>query len=336
MVRFVLSVMGVPELHVGASADGPPLVMTRGSAALIALLAMQATGIAMTRERLADLIWPDTAPEQARSRLSSALWRLRRATASADLVEERSGRIGLTRSGILRVDFWELSQRVAALRGRAPGTWQPAEVAALESATQARRGVFLDTVEGDWVLAARQACAEAYEAGLECLLRFHRHRGQHDRAVAAARAIVRHDPYREDIHATLIELYAERGQHARAAEHFERCARTLRLELGIEPGGALRASLAGPQTAGIAPAGSRPAGATSAGSTYSGVTSSGVAPPDLAGLVADIDRSMVDLRHKIDSLKALLRASAPPAPPPPSARGANGPRAVPSGTAHKT
>lgn len=282
MNEYLISVMGNPRLERVAGEARGVLILSRASTALISLLAMHTQRGFLGRETVADLIWPDVPEDKSRSRLSSALWRLRKALGGARLVEERGGRVGLVQDGRVAVDFWELDRQGAALRDRPVSAWSNKEVAALEAAMQARRGSFLDGVQGDWVLSAKQACAEAFEFGLECLMRFHRHRGQHDRSIAAARSLVRHDPYREDIYAELIELYMEKGQPAQAVRQFNICSAILKSELGVAPGSAVRQSIAR-ATAGLE-----------------------VVPPDLNRLIKEIDLSAEELRRRLLDLRLRL------------------------------
>ena len=197
----------------------------------------------------------------------------------------RGGPIGLVRDGSITVDIWELRRVCDDLRSRPIGEWKTEEASAVEAAMQERRGEFLAGVEGDWVLAARQSCAEAYEYGLECMMRFYRHRGHADRSIAAARRLVRHDPYREDIHAVLVELYSERGQRSRAIAQYAACRDLLATELGVEPGPNLQGSL------NVALGRVAPNGPTT----------------DIDQAIQRISQSMADLSRQVTELRRLLR-----------------------------
>ena len=289
MTRYLFSVMGAPVLEpVTEDGRGPGVKLPRGSLALLTLLAMKAARTGLSREALSDLLWPDCAIEQARSRLSSALWRLRKTVGGPSclpVIEERNGRIGLAHGHGVTVDVWDLQRIGDGLRGRSVEDWRPEEVAALETAIQARRGEFLAGIEGEWTLGARQVCAEAYEFGLECLIRFHRCRGHAEQAIVAARRLLRQDPYREDVHAILVELYAEQGQQSRAITQYATCRDLLKAELGVLPGAALQESLSLALAKGGTPAGDS----------------------DLRQMIRRIDDSMAELVRQVNELRSLLR-----------------------------
>jgi DNA-binding SARP family transcriptional activator len=249
MTRYVLKLMGPVVLATRAeTGDETEISLSRTSQALLALLALNAGRALMAREVVADTLWPDAPPDKARGRLNTALWRLRGAIGDPQgqgPLVERDHRLGLAGDDVLGVDVHELDRRTRALAPAAVEVWANADVAALEAAIGVRRGSFLDGVEGEWSLAARQSCGDIYEAGLEALVRFHRHRGHVDRSIDAARRLVRQDPYREDIQAMLVELYASKGLRGRAIAHYASCRDLLHSELGVAPGAELVASLDG-------------------------------------------------------------------------------------------
>ncbi len=244
MTRYRLRLMGAPVLW-QEDVDGSfsPVGLSRTSLAMLSLVALERS--ALSRGVIAETLWPDTEPEKSSSRLSSALCRLQSAVGEGKppLLQARNGTIGMRGDIDVAVDIRELSACRAALEGRAFTEWERAEVAALESAINRREGEFLDGLEGDWVDDARRRCADIYEAGLEALIRFHRHRGRLDQSIEAARRLVRLDPYREDVQAVLVELYGAAGNRRRAIAQYAGCRDLLAAELGVAPGAALTASL---------------------------------------------------------------------------------------------
>lgn len=247
MAGYVLKLMGPVSLMRLPDAGGHTEIrLSRTSQALLALVALHGTNAPMSREAVAETLWPDTPSNKSRGRLSTALWRLRSAIADQGgngPLADRGGWIGIAPESVVQVDIHELAWRVRSLPLAEIDSWASADVAALEAAISARRGSFLAGIEGEWTYSARQTCADIYEAGLEALIRFHRHRGNLNRSIDAARRLVRDDPYREDIHAMLVELYALKGQRGRAISQYMNCRDLLHSDLGIAPGQALRASL---------------------------------------------------------------------------------------------
>lgn len=297
MVTVVLKVMGPPTLVVEDPATGERSIpLSRTGQAFLALLALSNDGRSLSRALVAETLWPDTAPDKSASRLSSALCRLTRALGpGCPILQVDQGQIGLTRAPCFSVDILAVARCTEALRNRPVEHWEQPELAALEAAINRRTGAFLDGIDGDWVMAARQRCAEIYEAGLEALIRFHRRHGHVNRSIAAARKLVQQDPYREDAQAVLVELYGHSGQRSRALAQFADCSDLLRRDLGIEPGGALKASL----DAAVA---SRPGGVP--------------ASPELLEMLRRVDRSVDRLARQLGEIQALLARGAAGAPDP--------------------
>lgn len=285
MTRYVLKLMGPVVLAARAETGVETEIrLSRKSQALLALLALNSERALMAREVVADTLWPDAPPDKARGRLNTALWRLRGAIdepqGQGPLIE-RDHHLGLAGDHVIRVDIHELDRRTRALRPGAVESWASADVAALEAAIGVRRGSFVDGVEGEWTYAARQSCADIYEAGLEALVRVHRHRGHVDRSIEAARRLVRQDPYREDIQAMLVELYASKGLRGRAVAHYASCRDLLHSDLGVAPGAALEASLGG-------------------------VLARGQPDDELIELVRTIGRTINTLARHVDDIRAKL------------------------------
>jgi DNA-binding SARP family transcriptional activator len=242
MTTRLLRLMGPPKLtqcdEIGTET---PQRLSPASLSLLALMAMQGPD-GMARAVVAETLWPGVPPEKSGSRLSSAVWRAQDAD-GVPLLTGEGGQIALAPGARITVDIADLARRTAALRRQEIDAWRQPEVAALEAALSRRSGGFLDGLEGDWLTAARQRCTEIYEAALETLIRYHRHHGHVDRSIAAARQLVRHDPYREDMQAVLVELYGRKGQRGRAVSQFASARDLLRSDLGVEPGEALTRSL---------------------------------------------------------------------------------------------
>lgn len=281
---YRLDLMGSPVLTAVEAAGAAPIALARASMDLLVLLAVHTRRSAMSREAVSDLLWPDVAPDQARSRLSSALWRLRKALDSSPILLEQAGTVALA-SDLFTCDLWEMEDSCAQLR-IAPETWQQAQIHRLDTAMQKRRGNFLEGVQGDWVDGVRQAAEDHYAFGLECLVQFYRQKGERTRSIDAARDILRMDPYREDIHAALIDLYAEAGQTARAIGQFERCDAILKADLGVAPCEAVRAS------------------------AERAMRGSGRQAEDMERILADIDQSMARLNEQVTTLRAMIAAGA--------------------------
>lgn len=200
--------------------------------ALVAYLAAN-PGMAATRDRLADLAWPRSGPEQARQSLRQALVAVRQALPGAVLAS--LGPDQVTLKGV-RVDLAEFE--------RLAGSGVLAE---LEQAAGLYRGEFLaDSPEfGDsfdaWLAAERARIAGVAGQVLTRLAEAYGAEGRHDDAIASAQRLVALDPLREDGQRLLIACFAEAGRRSEALRQYEACRELLRRELGVAPDAATNA-----------------------------------------------------------------------------------------------
>lgn len=286
MTVYILKIMGPVSLsRLDENGAVSRIRLSRTSQGLLAYLAINGSKAPVSREAVAEALWPEAPPAKSRNSLSTALWRLKGALGAHDddgPFSDRGGWMAIEHGSDVSVDVHELAARTRALTLSEMDKWDTADVAALETAISARCGAFLDGVEGEWVYAARQICADIYEAGLEALILFHRHRGNLSGSIDAARRLVSDDPYREDIQAMLVELYAMRGQRGRAIAQYMNCRDLLRSDLGVGPGDALRASL------------------------DDALGRQGLVNPELQQLVQSMNRTIGLLARHVDDLRTLL------------------------------
>jgi DNA-binding SARP family transcriptional activator len=280
MKKYFLHLMGPPNLRFrGENAAFEGISLKPASIALLSFLATPGHRGGIARGRLAEILSPGCDPRKSSSRLSSAICRLRQGLGRhGDMIlRERSGGQIISLSPDVVTDMAELAQARDAL----VLVQNDANIDRLEDALQARSGDFLDGLTDSWAEDARQVCLEIYESALELLIAVHRTTGDVDRSISAARSLIREDPYREDIHAVLLELYGRKGLRHRAAAHYNGCCKVLKSDLGVDPGDRLQSSLRAALNAGP------------------------LATPemsDLHGKLRDLDRSIRAIASKVDRL----------------------------------
>jgi DNA-binding SARP family transcriptional activator len=228
MARLSLSLLGSFEARLAA---GHPLGLpTKKAQALLAYLALP-LGQAHPREKLAALLWGDTGDEQARNSLRHTLVVLRktlpRTRPPALLVE---GPTLALNPAAVDVDVAAFERRVAE------GT-----PTALEHAAALYRGDLLDGFAlreapfEDWLLAERERLRELALAALGRLLAHQSQAGATERAIRTAARLLTLDPLQEEVHRTLMHLYARQGRRGAALRQYQVCAGVLQRELGTEP-----------------------------------------------------------------------------------------------------
>jgi DNA-binding SARP family transcriptional activator len=208
----------------------PRPLPVRKAQALLAYLALRA-GRATGRETLMHLLWGDTRDRQARQSLRQTLVRVRRALSGSrrSAIVVQGDTITLNPSA-LRVDVAEFERLVR--RGTAD---------ALEAATRLYPGPLLDGCRVDapafegWLEAERTRLHELAITALRRLLARHERTGRVDAAIDAAGRLLGLDPLQEDIHRTLMRLYARQGRRAAALRQYQACVAIQQKELGVEP-----------------------------------------------------------------------------------------------------
>lgn len=206
-------------------------ITARKSQAMLAYLGVKPSQL-VSRDKIANLLWSSTAPEQARQSLRQTLSTLRKELAqvsSQKILVEEGDFLSLDASAV-HVDVVEFETLVAK------GTPE-----ALDPATLLYDGDFLDGFMIDeerfdqWVIAERdrlhRLSLRAHSQLVELLLRSE----SVDDAIAVAQRSLRIDPLQESMHRTLMRLFVQSGDLLNALQQYDNCAKILRRELDVEP-----------------------------------------------------------------------------------------------------
>lgn len=219
--RLRVAVLGPLEAQV----DGQPVQAWRTTKArdLLAYLVLHERPV--TRDQLADALWPETTPENAQTLMHTSLYNLRRGLGRAGdgLITFAGGAYRLSRDE-LELDL-DRFQRLAA---------SPNE-AAWREAVSLYRGDLLEGLDYPWCEGPRERARSLY---LESLRRLAAHLSAAERWTEAAEALqllVQVDPLMEDGHVALMECYAAQGRRSAAIQQYRTLARLLDEELGLSP-----------------------------------------------------------------------------------------------------
>ena len=228
-----------PKLQVALL--GPPEVVWQGRSlpiprrqARALLYRLAAASGPVPRDQLAFLFWPDAPQAAARRNLTVLLAQIRRLLPRPELLTTHGDTVGL-HAAALTVD-------TASFAALAPLALQANRLGQLAEATQLYRGPFLDgfglpdAPEFEaWAIQERETWERRYLDALGALATAYTGAGDYAAAIAAAQRSLATDPLAEDVHRSLIELYALVGDRAAAMRQFEQCAAILARELGVEP-----------------------------------------------------------------------------------------------------
>src|SRR5271167_2542635 len=196
--------------------------------ALLGYLAAQG-GQAVSRERLADLMWPYQGSEQARHSLRNCLLELRKAlgpSGARHLVADFANcRI---QDVVVDLDRFE---RLSRLHHRSE----------LQAAAELYRGEFLADFDIDsepfqeWLAAERDRTLALICDILQRLTAAQEAAGEADAAIQSGRRLVALDPLSEFGQRALMRAYARAGRRGEALRQYKNCAETLKRELGVAP-----------------------------------------------------------------------------------------------------
>jgi len=201
--------------------------LPRKADALLALLALQ-PGRQIARETVADFLWTDRGPEQARHSLRQTLLVLRRSV-GGDLILAEGNSLVMP-PGTLAVDAMELEARAAS-----------SDRDVLAEAAALYRGELLENRGpvaprfDDWLAVERSRFAALAATILRRLSAASAAAGEFETAITAAMRLVTMDNLREDSHRLLIELLARAGRRAEALRRFDAVAELLKRELAVRP-----------------------------------------------------------------------------------------------------
>jgi DNA-binding SARP family transcriptional activator/TolB-like protein len=196
--------------------------------ALLAFLAAQ-NGEAVSRERLADLLWPYQGSEQGRHSLRNCLLELRKALgrgAASDLAADFAN-CRLEHTIVDLNDFDRLSR-----------SQDPRE---LQTAADLYRGDFLADFYiasepfQEWLATARDRALAAICDVLERLIALQDAAGDYESAIQSGRRLVTLEPLSESGQRALMRAYARGGRRGEALRQYKSCANTLQRELSVTP-----------------------------------------------------------------------------------------------------
>ncbi|MFD9905938.1 AAA family ATPase [Streptomyces sp. NPDC059063] len=217
----------------------------------------------VTRDELADVIWPGELPPTWTSALRTLVSRLRAFVGPLQAEPEqalvnRGGRYVLTLGAGVVVDVHEATRSVAAAHeALTAGQADVADRLATRAAERLRFPL-LSEHEGDWVTAQRRRLAEYLVTALETASRAALAAGDRGRAALLAEEATARAPERESSHRCLMAVRAAMGNRGEALRVYQRLRRYLAEQLGVDPSPETEAAyleLLGPSSAPAAPGG---------------------------------------------------------------------------------
>jgi DNA-binding SARP family transcriptional activator/predicted ATPase len=232
-----IRLLGPPEIR---RDHAPAALDTRKALAVAARLAMAAG--AVSRDALADLLWPEADETRARAVLRRTLTTLRHVVGSDVLVTDRQTvRLEIDR---LWIDTVQFDAELAETGDHGHPAMDVCDrcVVALERAVDLYRGDFLEGFSvrdapdfEAWMTGTASHYRRQAARVLERLAHGHAAKGDYPSAVRAARQWLDLDPIHEPAHRLVMLLHAWRADRGGAIEAYRECVRVLDDELGVSP-----------------------------------------------------------------------------------------------------
>jgi DNA-binding SARP family transcriptional activator len=227
--------------------DERQLPRRQGRLALAVLAAEHARAI--SRDELADVLWPHDLPAAWEVALRAVISKLRTVLRGAgwpyaEPIESAFGcyQLRVPPATWIDIDVAEDSvHRAEALLSR--GDTRSAYGWAVVASSIARRP-FLPADEGPWVDGRRELLRTCLIRALDCVAAACAASGEHSLALKNAKEAVVLEPLREAGYQRLMQLHAAMGERALALQTYRRCAEVLASELGVAPSTETRAVLA--------------------------------------------------------------------------------------------
>ena len=199
------------------------------------------------RDKVGALLWPDAEESRMRQNLRRALYNLRQTleaptTVPLLLVTPQDMQLNP------QSDHWLDVAKFRALLAQAQGHSHLAAAASvtchqhLAEAVALYRGDFLAGFSlpasepfEEWRLFTQEALHVAMLDALTTLVIFHQSRQEQAQAIAYLQRQIELEPWREEAHRALMQLYAARGERSAALAQYALCVRLLNDELGAPP-----------------------------------------------------------------------------------------------------
>lgn len=223
-----LCFLGPPQI----TRDGEPVELAAAKAnALLAYLAVH--GKRQTRDRLADLLWPESLPDAGRKNLRNTLWRIGKTLGEG--VDADADRVALAD------DVW-VDVRAFETAVRAPSQDFAPAPDTLRDAIDLYRGPLLEGLTLNeapefeiWLTTERERLGQLYLRALSALAAHERAQDDWRAVITLAQQSLAYDNLQEPMWRLLMEAHARLGERAEALRQYELLRDVLARELDVEP-----------------------------------------------------------------------------------------------------
>lgn len=192
------------------------------------------------REHLAEILWCNSPTTTAKKNLRQALWQLQskfgsqQMGTSCQLFSTDSEWLSLHPELDVWTDVRTFLQACAYLRGSSE--LDDAHAQTLEQAVQLYQGELLEGCYQDWCLYERERLQNLYLTILDRLIGYCEKHHKYEAGISYGECILKYDMAGERAHQQIMRLRHLSGDRTGALRQYEQCVRSLRDELGVQPG----------------------------------------------------------------------------------------------------
>jgi DNA-binding SARP family transcriptional activator len=186
------------------------------------------------RPVLAELLWPETTPEQSMKYFRHTLWQLQ-TSLGCDVLEIDAESVYLKPGADLWLDVMEFERACAHVRGTPGEELDEPRAHLLREALKLYRSDLLEGWYHDWCLFERERLQHMYLAMLGKRMAYCEAHGEFEAGLDCGTRALRYDVAQERIHRRLMRLYHLSGDRTAALRQYDRCVTVLRDELGVDP-----------------------------------------------------------------------------------------------------
>lgn len=207
-------------------------------------------GRLVPREQITEALWPELAPEAAQrdfkvalNALNHALEPLHAEGSPFAFVQRDGAAYGVAREADVWVDAESFAQD-AELGLRLAAAGEAEAPNRLRIALELYQGAFMsDALYDDWTTEPRERLLSLFLRAADKLAGLLLERGDHEGAIQWCERALQADSCWEHAYRLMITAYVRMNHPSQAMRVYQRCAETLRRELGVEPSPATRAAL---------------------------------------------------------------------------------------------
>jgi len=207
---------------------------------LLAFLVLNAD-IPQSRQHLAFLLWPDTSESNARNNLRQFLHQLRRLLPDPDrFLSTHANTVWWRQDDDQIIDVQRFERALAQAAAAEQRSDASAAEECLKEALSYYQGDLLPDCYDDWITSHRERLRQSCFNANQSLVRVLEGERDYPGALQAAQSLLRLDPLDENTYVTLIRLHELNRDRPAARRLYLSAVETLRRELDVQPGEALR------------------------------------------------------------------------------------------------